>query len=136
MNKFKSLIFAIVCFAFMLGGCVTTNGTGTQVQVPAGCEDSVFYKSAPWSFNTMDTGILAFQLYMLKNPAVKEQVQREVKLAMTILSSQMPTLEALSQLSDLDLLLVGTLHIIYPSTNTTINKCDAELIMNYLKRLQ
>jgi hypothetical protein len=129
MEMIKRLLLTTIICLFIFG-CATLKPT-----IPAGCENSLIYKNAPWSFVMLTGAIDAAYIIYTQNPELYKKIQQAAREAEdTLNSSGIMTYERLSKVPNLTLLITSQLSLIFRPQDT-IDTCDKRIILDYLKMI-
>ena len=129
-KQFATLCLAIV-MAFSLTFCTTVKPTP-----PAGCENSIVWKYAPWSQVALKTMVDGTHILAgtQNGPAMYAVVKNSAQQLIVMLSGGSVTYGQIQSTQDISAMLVSTLGLIF-APEQVIDKCDRDILIAYLKMI-
>jgi hypothetical protein len=123
------LVIMVPALGFMAHACATLKSP-----VPAGCEDSMIWKYAPWSHVILIGAVDGAYAMSGQNPELYRKIKVAAHQAQVLLTGAAPTYESLQNIPDLNLLLTSQLAAIF-RPDQVIDPCDRDLLLSYLKMI-
>jgi hypothetical protein len=128
--KVTFVIWSVLIILVGVYTCATLKPT-----IPVGCESSVIYKTAPWSFVILTGAVDGVYMIYGSNPELYAKIQQGARQAEIILGSGTPiTYETLQKVPNITSLLTSQLSLIF-RPGDVIDKCDVQILKDYLKMI-
>jgi hypothetical protein len=126
----KRILLIGLIVVLVLSACATL---GKQTP-PAGCEKSVIYQYAPWSFVVLTGAVDGLYVMAQTNPAQYQAARQAARQAEVILEGQTVTYGQLQGVPGLAALLTSQLATIF-RPDQVLDACDKQVLLGYLRML-
>jgi len=118
--------FFILSFILITTACVTVK--------PVGCENSVIYKYAPWSFVILTGAIDGVYMMYKDNPVVYGEIKKAAAQTILILQGTVVRYDDLQKVPNITSLLTSQLASIF-RPGDVLDTCDKNILIQYMKML-